>query len=131
MDKKVFIIEDDVNIMSSLRAKFGLEGYKTEGDIGNGSIEEILMNVKMFSPDFIILDMILPNVDGFEIARELKSREETKNIPIFAFTNLSDKDSKSRGISMGVDYYLIKKDLSYDEFIEKVKKILNNKEKVK
>ena len=130
MSKKIYIIEDNVNILYSLQAKFSADGFKVKTDVGTDDILEIENRIKMYTPDFIILDLILPNFDGFDLLRKLKSLDETKNISIFVFTNLSDKDSKSRGLDLGADYYFIKDDFSIDELVGKVKKIIENREKI-
>ncbi len=127
---KIFIIEDDANILYGLQAKFRVEDFDVEIDNGSNSIEEVINNIKFFKPKYVILDLILPKIDGFEVAKKLQEDEETKNIDIFAFTSLSDQDSKERGIKVGVDYYLLKTELSIDELVEKVKKIIQNKQKI-
>ena len=130
MSKKIYIIEDDANILYSLQAKFSAEGFQTAADAGNSYIFETINAAKAYAPDFIILDLILPKFDGFDLIRSLREREETKSIPIFVFTNLSDKDSKARGLNLGADYYFIKEDFGIDQFVGKVRKIIENKDRV-
>ena len=129
MEKKLFIIEDDVNILSALKAKFSVENFRVESDSGSTVIEEIVKKIKAIHPDFIILDLILPRVSGFDILSSIKSDKEISGIPVLVFTNLSDADSKERSNQLGSDYYFIKSDFTIDEFIEKIKKIIANKEK--
>ncbi len=116
--------------MYSLQAKFSADGFKVKTDAGTDDILEIENRIKMYMPDFIILDLILPNFDGFDLLKKLKSLDETKDMPIFVFTNLSDKDSRVRGLDLGADYYFIKDDFSIDELVGKVKKIIENREKI-
>jgi len=130
MPKKIFIIEDDANLLSSLQAKFSLEGFQVETSSGNVEIQEIINDIKRSRSDYIVLDLILPRVDGFEIIKDLNADEETVDLPIFIFTNLSDQDSRSRGMELGAKYYFIKNDFSVDEFVEKIKKIINNRGKM-
>ena len=127
MQRKIFIIEDDANILSSLKAKLSVEGFKVEVDSGTEELEAILNKIKIFSPEFIILDLILPQVDGFLILQKLKGDANFSHIPIFVFTNLSDSDTKSRSVKLGADFYFIKDELSLDDFINKIKKIIENK----
>ena len=129
MEKKLFIIEDDVNILSALKAKFSVENFRVESDSGSTVIEEIVKKINAIHPDFIILDLILPRVSGFDILSSIKSDKEISGIPVLVFTNLSDADSKERSNQLGSDYYFIKSDFTIDEFIEKIKKIIANKEK--
>ena len=127
MAKKVFIIEDDVNILYSLQAKFRVEGYDLM--IANGLEKEeiVIENISKFKPDFVVLDLILPRIDGFGLIAKLK--EKFPKTKVFVFTNLSDKDSEERGVKLGADYYLFKNHLNIDEFVEKVNKILSNTKK--
>jgi len=131
MAKRMFIIEDDANVLSSLQAKFSLEGFQVGTSSGNTEIGDLLNEVKRFKPDFIILDLILPVVDGFDVIKSIKADEEVSFLPIFIFTNLSDEDSRSRSTSLGIKHYFIKSDFNIDEFISKVKKIIANIEKIK
>ncbi len=127
MSKKLFIIENDANILYGLRAKFSVGGFQVEIDTGAGAVEEILSKIKIFNPDFIILDLILLKVDGFSILSGLKAENGVAGTPVFVFTSLSDEDSRERGNNLGADYYFIKNDFSIDEFAEKIKKIIFNK----
>jgi len=129
MNKKIFIIEDDSNIIFSLEAKLRIEGYLVEINQGTVSLDDIISNIKNYKPDYIILDIILPKVDGFDVVKKLKGDIETSNIPIFIFTNLSDNDSREKALKLGVDYYILKKDIALDDFVIKFKKIIDNKEK--
>lgn len=127
MARKIFIIEDDANMLSSLKAKLSVDGFKVEVDSGTEELEVILNKLKIFSPEFIILDLVLPKVDGFSILQKLKADVNFSHIPVFVFTNLSDSDTKSRSSELGADFYFIKDELSLDDFINKIKKIIENK----
>lgn len=126
MSKKIFIIEDDANLLSGLQAKFSLAGFEIETNSGNVEIQEIINDIKKFQTSFIVLDLILPQVDGFAIIKAIKEDEEISDSPIFVFSNLSDQDSKSRGLNLGVKHYFVKNDFSIDEFVGKVIKIIEN-----
>jgi two-component system, OmpR family, alkaline phosphatase synthesis response regulator PhoP len=130
MHKKIFIIEDDVNILFGLQAKLSVEGFTVTVENGNSSAEEIMEKIREVTPDAIVLDLILPSVDGFQLLMQIKSDRDTSDTPVFVFTNLSDEDSRNKGLSLGVDHYLIKQDLNIDAFVDKVKKILENRDKV-
>ena len=130
MPEKIYIIEDNANILYSLQAKFSADGFKAKTDAGIDDILVIENRIKMYMPDVIIMDLILPNFDGFDLLKKLKGLDETKNTPIFVFTNLSDKDSRTRGLDLGADYFFIKDEFSIDGFVDKVKKIINNKQKI-
>jgi two-component system alkaline phosphatase synthesis response regulator PhoP len=130
MNKKIYIVEDDANILYSLQAKLSLAGFKVEVNTGNVEIENLMDEIKKAKPDFIILDLILPRIDGFEVVRAIRSDNDISSLPIFIFTNLSDQDTKSRGVALGVNYYFIKNDFNVDDFVVKIKKIIENAEKL-
>lgn len=127
MPQKLFIIEDDANILYGLRAKFSVGGFQVEIDEGAGTVEEVLSKIKDFNPDFIILDLILPKVDGFSVLSGIKAENEITGTPVLVFTNLSDDDSRERSENLGADYYFIKNDFILDEFAEKVGRIIDNR----
>ena len=129
MGKKLFIIEDDANLLYGLKAQFSLNGFKVESDSGSEELEGIMKKIKNLKPSYIILDLILPKVDGFSILSSIRSDKETSKIPVFIFTNLSDKDSRLRSESLGSDHYFIKSDFTAEEFVGKINKIIENLEK--
>lgn len=128
MTKKIFIVEDDANILYGMESHFSSEGFDVETSIGDEDAEEIVNKIKEFETDYLILDLILPKVDGFEIVKKIKEDDELVDLPIFIFTDLSDEDSKSRSLKLGVEYYFIKDEFDTFEFAEKVVKIIGNKE---
>ena len=130
MRKKIFIIEDDANIASAMQAKFSIEGFEVDVNHGNVGGKELMNDIIRFAPNYIILDIMLPKVDGFELAKDIKEAEELKDVTVFVFTNLGDNDSRAKGEVLGINYYFIKSDLNIDGFVLKIKKIISNKEKV-
>ncbi len=69
-------------------------------------------------------------MDGIEILRHLKSDKELAKIPVFVFTNLMDQESKNKCLDLGAEYYFVKTDYHLDEFINKINKIVENKNKL-
>jgi DNA-binding response OmpR family regulator len=128
MNKKIFIIEDDVNILYGLQAKFRVEGFDVQLSSGEEELRHIVDKISLFEADYLILDLILPNVDGFDIIRRV--REEIGNsLPIFVFSDVSENDIQSRAHDFGANYYFIKDEINIDEFVERVTRIIRNKEK--
>ena len=127
MNKKVFIIEDDINILHSLNAKFNSHGISTLTENGHSKLYEVIHRIILEKPDFIILDLILPELDGFEILGKIKSEGEISSIPIFIFSDMSEDDVKSKCEMLGSDYYFLKQDFNIDQFVVKIFKILKNK----
>lgn len=130
MEKKIFIIEDDTNILYSLEANFSAEGLDTETSEGEEEMDEVMENIRDFNPDYLILDVILPKLDGFEIIKKVKEDSELSDLPIFVFSDISDEDSRSRSLEIGADYFFPKDEFDTYEFTEKVKKIMANQERL-
>lgn len=127
--KKIFIVEDDANILYGLESQFTAADIDVEISEANEEIEELLKEIKDFDPDYIILDLILPKIDGFEVVKRIKNDDELSEKEIFIFTDLSDEDSRSRSLELGADYVFFKEEFDTFEFAEKVKKIVANKDK--
>lgn len=128
MSKKIFIVEDDVTLLSSLQAKFSVEGYDVIANNGAGDINDVIKLLKVSAPNFIILDLILPRIDGFELLGLIKANNTLAKIPVFIFSNLSDDDSKDKCQRLGAEQYFVKSEFNIDQFIAKIKKIIVNKE---
>lgn len=128
-DKKIYIIEDDANLLYDLESQFAADDFEVETSYGNEEIDELIANLEEFHPDFIILDLILPKTDGFELIKKIKASGVLSYKPVFVFTDLSDEDSQARSIDLGADYIFFKNDFDAFEFSQKVKKIIINKEK--
>ena len=129
MSKKILLIEDDVNLLYGLQAKFRVEDFEVATDLGSEK-SEIIEKIRTFKPHYIILDIVLPRVDGFEVLKEIKSNPEFSKIMVFIFTSLSDSDSKQRANKLGANLYLVKTEFNLDEFVAKFKKIIANAEKI-
>ncbi len=127
-NQKIFIIEDDINLLYSLESHFSVGEFQVSISQGDEELEELINKIKGVLPNYIVLDLILPKLDGFEIIKKIKEDSELNNIPIFIFTDLSDEDSKARSIEMGAEYYFLKEELDTFQFAEKVKKIIENQE---
>ncbi len=128
--RKIFIIEDDANILYGLESQFAAADFEVEVSEAEEDEEELLSMLREFEPDFIVLDLILPKVDGFELLKKVKSDSELRDKEVFIFTDLSDEDSRQRSLEMGADYVFFKEDFDTFQFAEKVIKIIKNHEKV-
>lgn len=128
-NKKIFIIEDDADLLYGLEAQFTADEFIVEIATGEEEIEELLAQLKDFDPAYVILDLILPKIDGFEIIKKMKADDELNDKQIFIFTDVSDEDSRQRSLELGADYFFFKDDFDTFQFAEKVKKIIANQEK--
>ncbi|MFA5163098.1 MAG: response regulator [Patescibacteria group bacterium] len=129
MSKKIFIIEDDTNILYALEAQFAAEEFIVETSNGEEDPEELFKRLRRFSPDYIVLDVILPTSDGFDVLKKIREDEELNEARIFVFTDISDEDNKHRSLELGADYFFFKEDFDTYEFVEKVKSIVRNASK--
>jgi len=125
-DKKIFIIEDDANILYGLESQLTADEFEIESSEGDEEIGELLDRLRLFEPDYLILDLILPKLDGFEIIKKIKEDLELADLPIFIFTDLSDEDSRQRSLTLGADYVFFKEEFDTFEFVEKMKRIITN-----
>ncbi|MDD5528259.1 MAG: response regulator [Patescibacteria group bacterium] len=127
--KNIFIVEDDISLAGAMQTQFNQKGFIAEINLGNEEdIEAVINEIRKVDADIVILDLILPKLDGFEIIKAIRADEEISDIYIFIFTDVSDEDSKARGLSLGANQYFIKEDFSVEEFAEKVKRIMENRE---
>lgn len=127
--KKVLIVEDDSVILYGLKAKFSSLGMETISSDGTDEIKDIMFMIRKERPNYVILDLILPNIEGFGLLKEIKSEISGWKMPVFIFSNLTDSDSKNRCENLGADYFFLKSDFNIDEFAEKVIRIINNIDK--
>ena len=119
--KKILFIEDESALQKTFGEIFRQEGYEMISAL-NG---EIGLNLaKKEKPDLILLDLVLPKVNGFEVLRNLKGDEGTKNIPVVVLTNLEEIGDVEKALELGATTYLVKENYSLEEIIEKIKKTL-------
>lgn len=119
--KLILLIEDDEFLAELYATKLKLEGYEISL-AGDG--EKGLKMIKEKKPDLILLDIILPRKDGFEILKIMKADRELKNIPVILLTNLSQKDEVKKGLDLGANDYLIKAHFMPSEVVKKIKQQL-------
>ena len=121
MSKKILIIEDDKFLRELISQKISKQGYiVVEAIDGEDGIEEF----KKEKPDLVLLDLILPGIDGFEVLSQIKANAELKNTPVIILSNLGQKEDIEKGINLGADDYLIKAHFTPNEIIEKIDKVM-------
>jgi DNA-binding response OmpR family regulator len=118
MKRKILIIEDELALQKTFSDILEKEGYQVISAL-NG--ESGLILAKRENPDLILLDLILPQKDGFEVLKELKKDETTKEIPVIVLTNLEDIQSVERAVELGATTYLVKAQYTLKELIQKIK----------
>ena len=128
--KKIFLIEDDADLLYGLESEFSADNFEIATSYGDEEISELVNNIRSFKPDFIVIDLILPKTDGFDIIKKIKADDGINQEQIFVFTDLSEEDSRIRSIDVGTDYIFFKDDFDTYAFAEKVKKIITNRENI-
>ncbi len=124
---KILIVDDDSLIQKSLTRLFSIRGYETE-TASDGF--EAGAKAMQFSPDLIILDLVMPRMDGFEACKFLKENLETSHIKILILTGYDSKENKEEIIKAGADAYLLKP-VKNDTLLNKIKELLNNTEAIR
>ncbi len=117
--KKVLLVEDDKMISSMYETKLRQDDYIIFIAEDGAKGLEVAAQEK---PDLILLDVILPKLDGFTVLQELKNNEATKNIPVVMLTNLGTSEDKEKGKQMGASNYLVKASLTPAQITEEIKK---------
>ena len=119
--KTILIIEDDKFLRELISQKLKKEGFTISEAIDG---EKGVKKVKTEKPDLILLDLILPGIDGFEVLAEIKKDHTVAEIPVIILSNLGQKDDIERGFKLGAVDYLIKAHFTPGEIIKKIKTIL-------
>lgn len=119
---KILLVDDDPLLVRMYQKKLENDGYSVatadDGDVA-------LTQVSAFKPDLILLDVMMPRVNGFQVLTRLKENQETSNIPVILLTNVSGSDEDiNRGLELGAVAYLVKAGNRPSAVVEKVKEIL-------
>lgn len=118
---KILIIEDDKFLLKLYSEKLRREGFEVLESLTG---EEGLNKVFIEKPDLVILDLILPGKNGFEVLSEMKLNPKTKNIPVIILTNLGQESDIKKGLELGAVAYLVKTEFSMNQLPELVKEYL-------
>jgi len=120
----VLIVDDDEKNIKLLKAMLRKENYDL---VGAGCGEEALHITAERSPDIILLDIMMPGIDGFEVCRRLKANEETKAVPVIIITALTEKQDRVKAMEAGADDFL-NKPIEKTELVVRVKSLLRIKD---
>lgn len=123
MRKKILIVDDELLILKALSEHFDREGYIT-AVAGNGA--ECLRAVKEFRPDLVILDIIMPEMNGIEALKKLRRDPANANLPVVILTNLDTKEALVETANAGGNHYFLKINFSAEKLSDKIKKILKD-----
>lgn len=121
MAKRILIVEDDKFLRELITQKLIKEDYDTIEAVDG---EEGIKKIKEEKPDLVLLDLILPGIDGFEVLSKKREDSSLDKIPVIILSNLGQKEDVERGLKLGAVDYLIKAHFTPGEIIEKVKNAL-------
>lgn len=122
-NNKVLIVEDDPFIADVYVLKLESEGYEVE------TAEDGLKGLEMLKKnkyDVILLDILMPNLDGFKVLEQIKMKPDISKIPVIILTNLSQKKDIQKGIDLGASDYIIKTKFTPSEVVKTISKVLGN-----
>lgn len=123
MKRKVLLVEDDSFLSDIYQVKMTNEGFEVTAAMnGLEAIESLENGLK---PDLILLDIIMPYMDGMEVLRRVKSSESWKSIPVVLLTNLSDKSQIEECMALGASDYLVKSHYTPSKVMERIYSLLN------
>ncbi|MBM4136755.1 MAG: response regulator [Nitrospira sp.] len=120
---KILIVDDAEDTVDLLKKRFHSEGYDT-AEAYNG--EEGIQKVAEYNPDLIVLDVMMPKINGYEVCQRLKSDEKTKYIPILMLTAKGEVEHKVKGLDIGADDYM-SKPFDYKELSARIRSLLSLK----
>jgi DNA-binding response OmpR family regulator len=118
---KVLLVEDDPLLIDIYTTKLKQSGFEVVVvEKGEQAFQTVLEEM----PDVVLLDIVLPHVDGWDILKSLKERAETKNIQVVILSNLGQKEEIEKGLELGAALYLIKAHYTPSEVVEEVNKLI-------
>jgi DNA-binding response OmpR family regulator len=121
---KVAIIEDDMAIVQMYRTKFENEGYEvaTAPDGATG-----LELIDSFTPDIILLDLMMPNMNGLDMLKQLRGQAGGRDAKVVVLTNMGDTETATKVYKMAADDYIVKAEMTPKQVADRVKTLLDKK----
>lgn len=119
--KKILLVEDDAMLAALLAKQLKKEGFEVV-EVLNGL--DVLETAKTFNPDLVLLDLILPGLDGFEVLRQIKGDDDLASVPVIVLSNLDKESDVKSTIALGADEHLVKVKTKLVDVVETVKRNL-------
>lgn len=120
--KKILIVDDERQLRDALRDIFTGAEFSVVVAVDG---EDGLAKVESFRPDIVLLDIMMPKMDGLEMFQKLRAIPEWRNLPVILLTNLGDMESISGALEQGVTTYLVKTDWKLDDIVDRVRVALD------
>ena len=121
MGKSILIVDDDLTLREMYIERLKMEGFIVEAAKDG---EEAIQKAKTDHPNVILLDIMMPKINGLDVLKMLKSDDDTKNIPVLLLTALIQDIDKAKGLASGADDYIVKSETMPGEVIQKIKTAL-------
>lgn len=118
---KILLVEDEPLIVEMYKTRLEKEGFEIFCEDQGSKVLELLPN---FKPDLILLDIILPELDGFSLLEEIKKQPQYQKTPVFLLTNLGQDSDLKRGQELGAQGYLVKSKFTPSDVVNKIKETL-------
>lgn len=119
--KTILIVEDDKYLSKAYSIKIKNAGFKVI--LSDNGLDGLSM-AKEKKPDLIVLDLLLPRVDGFEFLKRIKADKDLKSIPVLTISVLGQKLDQERALALGAEEYFIKTEYKLEEIVDKIKEYL-------
>jgi DNA-binding response OmpR family regulator len=118
---KILLIEDDPLIVKIYKTRLSADGYEViSADNGQDGLKLAMEN----PPNLIVLDIMMPKMDGFGVLEKLRTEENTKQVPILVYSNLGAEDEIQRARKLGATEFIVKANISPTEMVTKIKHYL-------
>ena len=121
--KKILLVEDDKYLVDIYVTELKKAGFIVEVAL-NG--KEALNKINEVKPDLLILDIIMPEVDGWQVLRKIREKTEFKNLKIIVLSNLSQKEDIEKAFKFGATKYFVKTHFTPSKVVEEIKQLLKN-----
>ena len=125
---RILIVEDEDFLMKALIDNFEAEGFEVESAANGAAAVE---HIEKRKPELVLLDLLLPRKDGFEVLREMKANPDWALIPVVVLSNLGGDEQIKRALEMGADDYFVKSQHPIEEVIEKVQEYIGGNKSAK
>lgn len=118
MSKRILIVEDDTFLQGLVATKLGKEGYDV---VTASNSNDVSTHIEEKTPDFILLDLMLPDVDGFSLLKKIRENVALRTTPVIVFSNLSEDKDITKAKELGANDYMVKSNFTLDELADKIK----------
>ena len=117
--KKILLVEDDAFLSDIFSKKLRKEGFDV--NLATDGIE-VVKKIEEYFPSLVLLDIVLPSIDGFEVLKRIRSHENKviQNLPVIMLTNLGQEEDSKKALALGANEYLVKANFTTKEIIEKI-----------